>query len=119
MKQNCLQKIKTALFGKYVLFALMAGKKYDILENGDYSRKSSVRTVVSQNKVRYQNTTSVRNSVCKKIHFQNNLFDVAYSSLNRLVVFCCHKQREDQALHRKMLIENRKCFLEAQNCQVD
>jgi hypothetical protein len=114
-----LTENETMLFDKYVLFKLMAVKKYVILQNDDYSRKNNLLAVSSQNKVRYQNATSVLNSASKEIHFQKNISDVAYSSLRRLTVFCSHKQREVRALHRRMLTENRKCFLEAQNYQPD
>jgi hypothetical protein len=55
------------LFGNAVLAALMSGRKYDVMpQNGDCSRESNVRTLVFRNKVRYQNATSLQNSVWKR-----------------------------------------------------
>jgi hypothetical protein len=52
------------LFGNAVLAALMCGGKYDVIpQNGDCSRESNVHTLAFQNKVRYQNATSLQNSV--------------------------------------------------------
>jgi hypothetical protein len=59
------------LFGNAVLAALMSGRKYDVIpQNGDCSRESSVRTSVFRNKVRYQNATSLQNSVWKRSTFR-------------------------------------------------
>jgi hypothetical protein len=55
------------LFGKAVLAVLMSERKYDVItQNGDCSRQSNMSTLVSRNKVRYQNTTSLQNSVWKR-----------------------------------------------------
>jgi hypothetical protein len=52
------------LFGNAALAALMSGRKYDVIpQNGDCSRESNVRTSVFRDKVRYQNATSLQNSV--------------------------------------------------------
>jgi hypothetical protein len=52
------------LFGNAVLGALQSGRKYDVMpQNGDCSRESDVRTSVFRNKVRYQNATSLQNSI--------------------------------------------------------
>jgi transposase len=42
---------------------------YDVIpQNGDCSRESNVRTLVFRNKVRYQNATSLQNSIQKDSH---------------------------------------------------
>jgi hypothetical protein len=59
------------LFGNTVLTALMSGRKYDVIpQNGDCSRESIVCTLVFQNKVHYQNATSLQNSVWKRSTFR-------------------------------------------------
>jgi hypothetical protein len=59
--ENMTQKV---LFGNTVLSALMSGRKYDVIpQNGDCSKESNLRTLVFRNKVRYQNATSLQNSV--------------------------------------------------------
>jgi hypothetical protein len=66
--ENATQKV---LFGKAVLAALMSGRKYEvILQNGDCSRESNVRTLVLRNKVHYQNATSLQNSIWKRSTFR-------------------------------------------------
>jgi hypothetical protein len=51
--ESVTQKV---LFGNAVFAALMSGrKKYVIPENGDCSRESSLHTLVSQDKISYQN----------------------------------------------------------------
>jgi hypothetical protein len=55
----------------------------------------------------------------ENIHLQIMLSDVGYSNYKRLVVFCTQKEREDRAFRRRMLIESRKRFLEAQKNQLD
>jgi hypothetical protein len=42
------------------------------------------------------------------------LSDVGYSTFKRLAVFCAGKERKDRAFRRKVLIESRKSFVEAQ-----
>jgi hypothetical protein len=45
----------------------MYGRKYNVLaQNGDYSRESNVRTSDFRNKVRYQNATSLQDSIWKR-----------------------------------------------------
>jgi hypothetical protein len=59
------------LFGNAVLAALMYGRKHDVIpQNGDCSRERNVRTLVFRNKVRYQNATSLENSVRKRSTFR-------------------------------------------------
>jgi hypothetical protein len=59
--ENVTQKV---LFGNAVLAALMSEREYDVIpQNGDCSRESNVRTWVFRYKVRYQNATSLQNSV--------------------------------------------------------
>jgi hypothetical protein len=58
------------IFGNAVLAALMSGRKYVILQNGDCSGESSVRTLVFRNEVRYQNATSLQNSIWKRSTFR-------------------------------------------------
>jgi hypothetical protein len=41
---------------KISFIAFMFGRKYVIPQNGDCSKESNIRTFISQNKVRYQNT---------------------------------------------------------------
>jgi hypothetical protein len=66
--EDVTQKV---LFGNAVLAALMSGIKYDVIpQNGDCSRESNVRTLVFRNKVRYQNATSLQNSVWKRSTFR-------------------------------------------------
>jgi hypothetical protein len=48
------------LLGDAILAKLMSGRKYDaILQNGDCSRESNMRTLVFRNKVRYQKAMSL------------------------------------------------------------
>jgi hypothetical protein len=54
-----------------------------------------------------------------KIHLQIMLSDVGYGNLKRLAMFYMEAERENQALHRKMLTEFRKRFLEAHKNQLD
>jgi hypothetical protein len=62
--EDVTQKV---LFGNAVLAALMSGRKYDVIpQNGDCSTESNVRTLVFRNEVRYQNATSLQNSVWNK-----------------------------------------------------
>jgi hypothetical protein len=66
--EDVTQKV---LFGNAVLSVLMSGRKYDVIpQNGDYSRESNVRILVFQNKVRYQNATSLQNTVWKRSTFR-------------------------------------------------
>jgi hypothetical protein len=60
------------LFGNAVLAILMSGRKYDVIpQNNDCSRESNVLTLVFfLNKVRYQNATSLQNSVWKRSTFR-------------------------------------------------
>jgi hypothetical protein len=59
--ENVTQNV---LFGNTVLAALMSGRKYDVIpQNGDCSRESNVCTSVFRNNVRYQNATSLQNSI--------------------------------------------------------
>jgi hypothetical protein len=59
------------LFGNTVLVALMSGRKYDVIpQNGDCPRESNVRTLVFRNKVRYENVTSLQNTVWKRSSFR-------------------------------------------------
>jgi hypothetical protein len=61
------------LFGNAVLAALLSGRKYDaIRQNGDCSKESNVRifTLVFPNKVRYQNATSLQNSIWNSYTFR-------------------------------------------------
>jgi hypothetical protein len=66
--ESVTQKV---LFGNAVFAALMFGRKYDVIpQNDDCSRESNVRTLVFRNKVRYQNVTSLRNSIRKRVTFR-------------------------------------------------
>jgi hypothetical protein len=65
---------RKVLCGNAVLTALMSGRKYDIIpQNGDCLRENSVHTVVFQNKVCYQNATSLWNSIWKRPTSDNAL----------------------------------------------
>jgi hypothetical protein len=61
--ENVTQKV---LFATIYSAAFMYERKYDvILQNGDCSRESNVRTSVFRNKLRYQNAMSLQNSIWK------------------------------------------------------
>jgi hypothetical protein len=61
---KCESVTQKVLFGYSTLAPLMSGRKYDIMpQNGDCSRESNVRTLVFQNKIRYENATSLQNSI--------------------------------------------------------
>jgi hypothetical protein len=65
--EDVTQKV---LFGNAILAALTSGRKYDVIpQNGDCSRESNARILVFRNKVRYQNATSLQNSVWKRSTF--------------------------------------------------
>jgi hypothetical protein len=54
----------------------------------------------------------------EKIYLQIMLSSIGYSSFKRLVVFCTEKYQKDLALRKKMVIESRRCFLEAHKNQL-
>jgi hypothetical protein len=55
---------KKVLFGNSVLAAIMFARKYDVIpQNGDCS-------LIFRNKVRYQNATSLQNSIWKRSTFR-------------------------------------------------
>jgi hypothetical protein len=57
-------KLKKVLFGNAVIAELMPGRKYDLIpQNGNTSRENKARILVFQNKVHYQNVTSLQNLV--------------------------------------------------------
>jgi hypothetical protein len=55
---------KKVLFREAILADLLSGRKYDFIpQNGCCSREGNVRTLDFRNKVRYQNPTSLQNSI--------------------------------------------------------
>jgi hypothetical protein len=59
--ENVTQKV---LFGSAALAVFMSEGKYGvIIQNGDCSRESNVRTSVIRNEVLYQNAMSLQNSM--------------------------------------------------------
>jgi hypothetical protein len=55
------------LFGNAVFAALTPGSKYDvILENGDCSRESNVRSLLFGNKTHYQKTAHIQNLLWRR-----------------------------------------------------
>jgi hypothetical protein len=69
MEYECVtQKV---IFGNIVLAALMSGRKYDAKsQNADSSRESNARSSFFRNKVRYQNATSLQNTIWKSSTFR-------------------------------------------------
>jgi hypothetical protein len=66
--ENVTQKV---LFGNAVLASLMSGTKYAIMpQNGDCSRENNVNNLVFGNKIRYENGTSLQNSLWKRPTFR-------------------------------------------------
>jgi hypothetical protein len=66
--ENVTQKVS---FGNAVLPALISGRKYGVmLQNGDCSRESNVRTLVFRNRVLYQNATPLQNSIWERSTFR-------------------------------------------------
>jgi hypothetical protein len=71
--ENVTQKV---LFGNAVLAALMSGRKYDvILQNGDCSGESNVRTLVFRNGSPLSNRNVVTKLNMEEIHVQVMLSD--------------------------------------------
>jgi hypothetical protein len=55
------------VFGNTVFTALTSGGKYDVmLQNGDCSKESNVRTLVFGNKAHYQKTAYIHNSLWRR-----------------------------------------------------
>jgi hypothetical protein len=60
------ESVTQILFINAVLTALMYGRSYDVItQNGDL-RENNVHTLVFQNKVHYQNASSLQNSIWRR-----------------------------------------------------
>jgi hypothetical protein len=81
------------LFDNTVLVTLVTGRKYDLIpQNGDFSRESRVDTLVSRNKVRYRNATSLQ-----KDPPPDNAIRRWLQLPRETIEFCSAEQREDRA----------------------
>jgi hypothetical protein len=66
--ENVIQKV---VYKKDVLAANLSLRKYDVIsQNDDCSEEINLHTLVLRNRVRYQNATSLQNSVWKTFTFR-------------------------------------------------